>query len=94
MFSEDSNIDWDNRYGQQEEHKTINYHKSHKHTKPKYNKQYDNENRKEHFSIDNTIHVRLDLDFAVDLGNFLLECDNPDKRFKSFGHNLKNLSLD
>lgn len=91
MFHEDSNVDWDNNYDQPNAQKSKSYYKT---NKPRHNKQHENENRREHFSIDNTIHVKLDLDFAIDLGNFLLECDNQDKRFKSFGHNLRNLSLD
>lgn len=50
--------------------------------------------KKEHFVIDSKIHIKMDLDFALDLGQFLLDSDHPDKRFKSFGHNLRNLSID
>lgn len=84
MFHDDSHTDWD----------ANDKSKNDKINKPKYVKSRHNDARKEHFSIDNSIHVKLDLDFAIDLGNFLLDCDNSDKRFKSFGHNLKNLSFD
>ena len=36
------------------------------------------------------IIAEMDEEFARDLGEFLLEVDTPDKRFKSFGHNLCN----
>lgn len=38
------------------------------------------------------LHIicEMDVDFAHDLGQFLLEVQTPDKRFKSFGHNLVN----
>lgn len=41
-----------------------------------------------HFEIEDKIQVKLDYDFAIALGNFLLESDVEDKRFKSFGHQL------
>jgi hypothetical protein len=38
------------------------------------------------------VHVELDYDFAIALGELLLEIDVVDKRFKSFGHHLHNLA--
>lgn len=44
-----------------------------------------------HFEVCDKVHVKLDFDFALALGQFLLDSDLCDKRFKSFGHHLCNL---
>ncbi len=49
---------------------------------------------KSHFEIDDKITIRIDYDFAVALGQFLLEADIVDKRFKSLGHHLCALDQD
>lgn len=46
---------------------------------------------KSHFEIDDKITIKIDYDFAVALGQFLLEANIVDKRFKSLGHHLCNL---
>jgi hypothetical protein len=93
-LSEDSyyNFDRDNQNsaGEYKKHQD----KSETYKKNRNFKQRVHDFKREHFSIDNMIHIKMDMDFAIDLGNFLLECDNPDKRFKSFGHNLRNLADD
>ena len=50
--------------------------------------------RVQHFEVSQFIHCKLDFDFALALGQLLLEVDTDDKRFKSFGHHLCNLEGD
>ena len=49
---------------------------------------------KTHFEICDKITIKIDYDFAVALGQFLLQADVIDKRFKSLGHHLCNLEQD
>ena len=47
--------------------------------------------RVKHFEVNPMVHCKLDFDFAIALGQLLLETETDDKRFKSFGHHLCNL---
>jgi|AntRauTorcE11897_2_1112592.scaffolds.fasta_scaffold13397_4 hypothetical protein len=48
--------------------------------------------RVKHFEVSSMIQCKLDFDFALALGQLLLETETDDKRFKSFGHHLCNLA--
>jgi len=50
-----------------------------------------NDRHKVHFEVDDKINLKLDYDFAIALGRFLLDAEIEDKRFKSLGHHLMNL---
>lgn len=50
--------------------------------------------RMKHFEVSPYVHCKLDFDFALALGQLLLEVETDDKRFKSFGHHLCNLEDD
>ena len=43
------------------------------------------------FAIDSKIGLKLDYEFAVRLGNFILESKTVDKQIMALGHNLCNL---
>ena len=47
--------------------------------------------RAQHFKVSSMVHCELDFDFAITLGQLLLDVETDDKRFKSFGHHLCNL---
>ena len=60
--------------------------------KENYRKNYrKNTGNKTHFTVSPMISCQLDFDFAIALGQLLLDVETDDKRFKSFGHNLCNL---
>jgi hypothetical protein len=90
MTKEWSNDIPNDEYDYDSDYNRTGHMRNNKNHKPKHK----NTEKREHFSIDSKIHIKMDLDFALDLGQFLLDSDNPDKRFKSFGHNLRNLSID
>lgn len=46
------------------------------------------------FAIDSKIGLKLDYEFAVRLGNFILESKTIDKQIMALGHNLSNLEED
>lgn len=46
------------------------------------------------FTIDSKIGIKLDYEFAVRLGNFILESKTIDKQIMALGHNLCNLEED
>ncbi len=59
--------------------------------KPQKRNKINKNQRVKHFEVSPMVHCKLDFDFALALGQLLLEIDTDDKRFKSFGHHLCNL---